>query len=200
MPEQRLHELTPSQVVLAGATPEAFNAFKQSILNSLRPAGELELLFAENLVVAQWGLRRCRLAEASLSTGAHPDPLLDPHALPALRLLDAIIRRHERSVERSLKMLRELQSEREFRRLTVPANEAQASPPSEAATAAAAGAANSSSAAAPLADTAQARRAFFAEQSRKSRLDGANLKAALDRFLHQPPPGGDVAFERFNNK
>ena len=174
----RLHELTPDQVVLAGAAPETFLAFKQALLNSLRPDGELELLFAETIVVAQWGLRRCRLAEASLVTSQHPDPLTGAQNLAALRLLDATVRRHEHTLERSLKQLRELQSEREFRRLAAPSAEAAA-------------------AAAPLARYAQARRAFLAEQSLKSRMDGAHLKAALDQFLNQPVPGGDVIFNRF---
>lgn len=169
----RLHELTPDQVVLAGATPETFLAFKQALLNSLRPEGELELLFAESIVVAQWGLRRCRLAEASLAS-AETDPLLNPQVHPALRLLDATVRRHERTIERHMKMLGELQSEREFRRLAAPAAEA-----------------------ASLARCAQARRAYFAEQAQKTRLDQASLKQALDQFLNQPPPGGDVPFNRF---
>ena len=181
MPEQRLHELTPDQVVLAGATPEAFLAFKQSLLNSLCPEGELELLFAEQIVVAHWGVRRCHLAEASLATETHPDPLLHHEAHPALRLLDATVRRHERTIERNLKQLRQLQSEREFRRLAAPSSV-------EAAAAAAA---------APLANYAQARRAYLAEQSQKSRLDGASLKAALEQFLQQPVPGHDVLFNRF---
>lgn len=174
---KRLHELTPDQVVLAGATPETFLAFKQSLLNSLRPEGELELLLAESIIVAEWGLRRCLLAEKSLASEKHPDPLLNESVHPAMRLLDATVRRHERSIERSLKTLRELQSEREFRRLSVP---------SEAA------------AAAPLANSASTRRAFFAEQSVKSRMDRANLSAALNQFLNQPPPGGDVTFDRFD--
>lgn len=176
----RLHELTPDQVVLAGATPEAFLAFKQSLLNSLHPEGELELLFAESIVAAEWGLRGCRLAEASLATEKHPDPLCNENVHPALRLIDATIRRHERSIERNLKLLRELQSEREFRRL--------AAHPAAAA------------AAAPLANTARTRRAFFAEESLKSRLDRINLKSALDQFLNQPPPGSSVTFDRFSDK
>ena len=175
MPE-RLHELTPNQVVLAGATPEAFLAFKQSLLNSLRPEGELELLFAESIVAAEWGLRGCRCAEASLATEQHPNPLLNASAHPALRLIDATVRRHQRTLERSLKLLRELQSEREFRRLAAPAEAA---------------------ASAPLANCAHSRRAFLAEQSQKSRLDKSNLKNALDQFLNQPPPGVNVTFDRF---
>ena len=146
----RLHELTADQVVLAGATAEAFLAFKQALLNSLCPVGELELLFAENIVAAQWGLRRCRLAEASLATSTHPDPLVHTFVHPALRLVDSTVRRHERTIERSMKMLRELQSEREFRRLATPSAEAAA--------------------AAPLARCAETRRAYYREQALTMRL------------------------------
>lgn len=176
---ERLHELTPNQVVLAGAAPELFLAFKNSLLESLRPVGELEITLAEHIVVAHWGLRRCRYAETTLAA-ADPlaDPLLDGNLHPILRHLDAVTRRHERTIERSLKLLRELQTEREFRRLATPeVREAAAS--------------------APLGSLMRTRRAFLAEQATKSLVNKMNLTAALDKFLNQPPPGSGVDFDRF---
>ena len=121
---ERTHKLTPGQMVLSElAGPldrRAFESLSASLFAELVPYGEMEALTVEQIVAAHWTLRRCLAAEARLAAVKGVDPLCDECRHPALRGIESVVRRAERTIERSLKLLRQLQTERELRRVVEP--------------------------------------------------------------------------------
>jgi len=90
------------------------------LMDELDPRGLLEQVFVEEIMGAQWRLRRCRLVEATLATRSLEDENFDPN------LGDDKLDRKQRSIDcaraaahsvlrRSMAELRRLQTERRIR-------------------------------------------------------------------------------------
>jgi len=52
------HGLLSQEVVIEGEDREGFEAFRESLMADLAPAGELEVVLADRIVAAVWRLRR----------------------------------------------------------------------------------------------------------------------------------------------
>jgi len=63
----RKHGLTGRDVVMPNERPEDYDAFREGLLNSLDPYGDLEGMLADRIVVDAWRLRRVPMLEAALS-------------------------------------------------------------------------------------------------------------------------------------
>ena len=112
----RVHGLCSRQLHIADEEEAAiFASLRAALSAQLAPAGELELLHFETIVLARWNLRRCRMNEANLLASPVPDPLLDPGIRAALNALSTYTSRHERAFHRAQKELKALQTERAIR-------------------------------------------------------------------------------------
>src|SRR5579871_490611 len=109
------HGLASSQnFILPGEEP-AFAAMHDSLLDQLAPADGVEMLEFELALHAAWSLRRCRLIETGLMQAA-AEADFDDQGLKSLERLQRYAAHHQRAFDRSLKMLRTMQTERLARR------------------------------------------------------------------------------------
>ena len=60
------HGLLSRQIVLSDEDPKEFDDLRSRLIDDLSPAGELEMLFAERIVLATWRLRRVVRLEAAV--------------------------------------------------------------------------------------------------------------------------------------
>jgi len=67
------HGLTAEQVTIKGEDPKQFEAFRDDILESLRPQGAIEEQLAERIVLCWWRLRRVSRMEADIVAEEHRD-------------------------------------------------------------------------------------------------------------------------------
>lgn len=103
--------------VLPGELDE-FRGFYDDLEADIQPASPLEQEVFLLVAHAAWTLRRCRLAEAaSYAEGA--DPLADDDRENRLQRIDARARRAQTALNRAMRELRTIQTERMYR------NEAQ---------------------------------------------------------------------------
>ena len=113
------HGLTSKMVLLPDDDLAAYNTFKQSLFNDLKPKGQLEEQLAYTLVNTQWRLNRCRAFEESVlaTETAH---LSDPDAnarltreqVDALAKLSLYESRLTRTFQTTLKQFRGIQADR----------------------------------------------------------------------------------------
>lgn len=104
-------------VIQNDAELREFETLRDSLLADLKPFAGTEAVLFERALVAAWNMRRCDRRVADLATQGI-DPINCPEdTIPAkqARNLDLYYRRAESSFHRSLKFLRELQTERAYR-------------------------------------------------------------------------------------
>jgi hypothetical protein len=61
------HGLTAEKVTIDGEDPKQFEAFRDDVLESLRPEGAIEEQLAERIVLCWWRLRRVCRMEADIA-------------------------------------------------------------------------------------------------------------------------------------
>ena len=110
----RTHGLTTRDLVVADGEREEFEQFQSSLLDEIRPAGELEATVFHQLVHAAWNLRRIRRLESELWQN-EPNPLATDESSKPFDRLARYHARTERSYYRALKELKDLQTNRELR-------------------------------------------------------------------------------------
>jgi len=109
------HGLTSRHLVVREDEREAFEELRADYLRDVGPQGVIESDLFNLLLHAAWNLRRLRRLEAELSPeGA--DPLTDPNLERQLDRLARYQARAENLYFRTLKQLRELQTDRVSRR------------------------------------------------------------------------------------
>lgn len=116
--------LTSREFVVLPGQEDFFNDWIISLLAEIQPCGALEFDVFRQFAHASWTLHRCRQAEVqSFRNQRHKgyDILAYPVSEDALKLIDLYTRRAERSYQRSLKELRNLQTERLLRDASHPA-------------------------------------------------------------------------------
>ena len=107
----RTHGLTARDLVVRDDEREEFQELLASFQSELDPLGALEQTLFDEIVHAAWNLRRIRRLEASLATSAS-DPILDDTLEPTLNRLARYQARFERTLSRSIRDLRALQTNR----------------------------------------------------------------------------------------
>ena len=113
------HGLTSKMVLLPEDDLAAYNTFKQSFFNDLKPKGVLEEQLAYTLVNTQWRLNRCRAFEESVlatETAQPSDPdanaRLTREQVDSLAKLSLYESRLTRTFQTTLKQFRDIQSDR----------------------------------------------------------------------------------------
>jgi hypothetical protein len=105
-----------------GEQPE-FEQLSSGLRKEINPTGETqEKLFAD-LLLAAWNERRCQKTEVKLmlsSTSDVDDPLLDPEIAKQLDRVALYARRYNAAFHRTLKALRQVQTEAAFRLAVLP--------------------------------------------------------------------------------
>lgn len=113
------HGLTSKMVLLPEDDLVAYEKFKRSFFDQVKPKGELEEQLAFTLVNTQWRLNRCRFFEESILATRTCEPS-DPEAntrlvhgqVESLARLSLYESRLTRIFQTTLKQLREIQAER----------------------------------------------------------------------------------------
>ncbi|HKD07369.1 MAG TPA: hypothetical protein VKB79_15815 [Bryobacteraceae bacterium] len=95
---------------------DEYNETLRSLLNQLCPDGILEQTFADEIMSAQWRLRRCRIAESDLAARSLEDETLDEAAIDRKQhSIDRARASAHRILRQSIAELRKLQTERRIR-------------------------------------------------------------------------------------
>src|SRR5438309_2004716 len=79
---------TAQDFVLANEVSE-YNESREDLMDDIEPEGVLEQTYADEIMGAQWRLRRCRILEAALAAQATEGDSLD----------DAAIEKRQKSIE-----------------------------------------------------------------------------------------------------
>ena len=119
MSPARIHGLTAAQLCIPPSDVAAFESLRTVLAAELAPHGELEYIWFDTILHAQWNLRLWRLREAQL---------LNEQNEAKLALLDRHIRRHQTNLNRALQELKSLQTERAFREQNEPKAEPAPAP------------------------------------------------------------------------
>ena len=106
----RSHGYTASTLSIPDADREEFERFRHALQRDTRPEGPVEEEFFGRLLLYAWNLRRVRAAESRLLN--ETKPFDDDSALLRLERLARYRRDLERSHDRALKELRNLQTQR----------------------------------------------------------------------------------------
>lgn len=122
------HGLSARDVVLLPGEREEFDEMKAQLESELKPAGPLETEIFGHLVHAAWNLRRARRLEADINYQTCSDPLRDPDHCKEAERFQRYHARTERSFHKSLKTLKDLQTQRLQRNL-IPEEAAREAPP-----------------------------------------------------------------------
>ena len=101
---------------------------KAQLESEVKPAGPLEAEIFGHLVHAAWNLRRARRLEADINSQTGGDPLRDPDHFKEAERFHRYHARAERTFHKSLKALKELQTQR-MQRSLVAEEVAQEAPP-----------------------------------------------------------------------
>jgi hypothetical protein len=109
----RKHGLTAAQLVIAAEDREEFEDLLAQFQTGIQPQGALQQMLFDQLVAADWNLRRIRLMEATLTDSAQSylDILNNPELTAQLDRLARHQTRLERSFHRSLRELKYLQTD-----------------------------------------------------------------------------------------
>jgi hypothetical protein len=109
----RKHGLTATQLVIAGEDHEEFDELHAELQADVRPQGPLQQVLFDQLVASAWNLHRIRRMEAELTASAltYLDILDNPELTAKLDRLARHQTRIERSVHRSLRELKSLQTD-----------------------------------------------------------------------------------------
>ena len=103
------HGLTARDLHVKGDQKDEFNEFKTDLLRQVRPAGAIQMVFFNMMLLSSWNLIVIGRMEADLlNRGA--DALANPEVRKSLELLHRYQARHERSVLRAKKELEQLQT------------------------------------------------------------------------------------------
>ena len=111
----RTHGFSSKQFVIIPGQEEEFETFSGNLRENVQPEGALEDELFVQLLHSAWNLRRCRLAETELAANVTVDPLLDDTNEAKLRRIDLYARRAQAAFNRTLKELRVIQTERQYR-------------------------------------------------------------------------------------
>jgi hypothetical protein len=122
------HGLTAGILHIPAHETAAFRQFEAKVKQAIRPQGSLERTAAGNFVYAAWRLRKIRALLAELYREHRVDPLVAPDAAAAVRQLTRYRATVEMMFFRSLKQLRELQTNRAARNFQLHAPERVALP------------------------------------------------------------------------
>lgn len=114
------HGMCSREFVILEGEQDDFDQIMAELKADFQPLTAYELELFRQIAHACWTLRRCRLAEAALSRNSGRDPLLDEACDSHLKRIDTYSRRAERSFHHTVKALREVQTERRFRREACP--------------------------------------------------------------------------------
>ena len=107
----RKHGFTAAELHIPEELREHFEEFQDGLVAIIDPTNDLERNLAKQLVAAAWRIERMRVAEAEL-IASDPNPFLNPAIIKGLDALQRYIAAAERSYQRALKELRELQTNR----------------------------------------------------------------------------------------
>jgi hypothetical protein len=116
--------LTSRELVVLPGQEDLFVQWITSLDDAIQPCGALEFDVFRQLAHASWTLHRCRQAEVqSFNNQRHKgyDILAYPVSEDTLKLIDLYTRRAERSYQRALKELKNLQTDRLLRDSSHPA-------------------------------------------------------------------------------
>jgi hypothetical protein len=116
--------LTAKEFVVLPGEEQTVKDWITGLHDEVKPCGDLELDLFRQLAHASWTLHRCRQAEVqSFANQRHKgyDILAYPVSEDALKLIDLYTRRAERSYQRALKELKNLQTDRRLRDSSHPA-------------------------------------------------------------------------------
>ena len=100
-----------------------FDSFERGLRIEFQPSGETQEKLFSDLLLAAWNERRCQKTEVELlltSTADVPDPMLDPEIAKQVDRLNLYARRYNATFHRSLKALRQVQTEAAFRLAVLP--------------------------------------------------------------------------------
>lgn len=122
------HGLTTGILHIPLHEAAAFRQFEAKAKQAMRPQGALERTAAGNFVHAAWRLRKIRALTLELYREHRADPLVTPAAAAELRQLTRYRATVEMMFYRSLKQLRELQTNRAARAFQLHAPERVAMP------------------------------------------------------------------------
>jgi len=112
------HGLSSRDCIVAPEDQPEFDKMLDSYSQELRPVGQLEQDLFQQFLLAAWNLRRIRRLESVKTSINDPrcvDPLLDPILDTHYDRLSRYHSRFERTFSRSLKHLKELQTDRVLR-------------------------------------------------------------------------------------
>ena len=109
----RTHGLTGAWLPVAVLESDVFQEFKTKLAAELRPVGFLEELIADQILFAQWNMRRCRMLQFDdYDPHLEQDPYQwDPNEFRMQRY-ERYYRRNERSFYHALHELRKMQTDR----------------------------------------------------------------------------------------
>ena len=108
----RTHGLTASQLFIPAEDREEFDQLHDELQADIRPQGALQETLFEQVIAAEWNLRRIRRMEAQLNASAPSLDSLDDSVLT--KKLDRLARHrtsNERSYHRALRELKSLQTD-----------------------------------------------------------------------------------------
>jgi hypothetical protein len=108
----RTHGLTASQLFIPAEERSEFDELHATLLADIRPEGALQETLFEQVIAAEWNLRRIRRMEAQLNASAPSLDSLDDSVLT--KKLDRLARHrtsNERSYHRALRELKSLQTD-----------------------------------------------------------------------------------------
>ena len=98
---------------------DQYDEFCASFLADLQPEGAVEQTLTSQIIHAAWRLRRCSAVEAGM-TGSL-DPMVDSATAQTQQVVDRARNDANRTFQRAISELRRLQTERQFRNLSLPA-------------------------------------------------------------------------------
>jgi hypothetical protein len=110
------HGLCSRKPLIPGENEAEFTAFTNDWVDHLKPAGPHQSLLAEQIIMSSWQLKRVPQLEAGLfarymrTDGEHPFAM-DPEAYQQLSRIDRHQVTLQRTLDRAMKELRELQEE-----------------------------------------------------------------------------------------
>ena len=170
------HGLTARHLRLSEEETPLFEEMRAELEAQIAPRGPLELQVFERLILASWNLRRAAILSASL------DPLDDAQA-GAFARTELYQRRLENSFYRSLKELRELQTERLTRDALLSDADSDET--------------KAGALTVPLANWPRIRSAVLAEQATKQRITSESYRQLVDQMM-TAPPGASFSVTRFD--
>jgi hypothetical protein len=120
----RRHGLSAKHIAFADDEErEIFESLRDELHAALQPSGELENIYFDQAVFAQWNIRKSRILESQAlsEAAAAAAPFNGAQNEARLRSIDRHARRHETSFHRAMREIRALQTERFARAQNEPA-------------------------------------------------------------------------------